>query len=438
MKHTLRSVTCWYCAPSVELRPYVIISIDMGQKTKVNKSRSSDIALRVERVSKSFHLPTEQASGIKQAFINRMRGIKGYKKQQVLKDISFEVEKGDFFGIVGRNGSGKSTLLKLISQIYHPDSGKITVNGSLVPFIELGVGFNPELTGRENVYLNGAMLGFSRDEIDDMYDDIVEFAELADFMDQKLKNYSSGMQVRLAFSVAIKAQGDILVLDEVLAVGDEAFQRKCFSYFAELKRHNKTVVLVTHSMDSVQRFCNKAILIDKGHHFIQGSSAEVASMYRELNADEDSVAQATIDEEDEGTNSSEYVDISCSSSFKDANLVSIDLKVIPRQRLEDVAVTLCIIRDTGEEVFRWVTDEKIEGRVDMVPDKDYKINLEIQNIFPDGSFFIQAGVKKRDRSKSYILVEKADKFTVITRGTHEYDVVWKPHTSFQTNLFKED
>jgi ABC-2 type transport system ATP-binding protein len=177
-------------------------------KTKA-KTKKPEIAVEVKHVSKSFKLPTEQSNGIKQAFINWTRGIKGYKKQEVLKDISFKVEKGDFFGIVGRNGSGKSTLLKLISQIYEPDSGKIKVNGKLVPFIELGVGFNPELTGRENVYLNGALLGFSHEEVSAMYEEIVEFAELEEFMDQKLKNYSSGMQVRLAFSIAIKAQGDI-------------------------------------------------------------------------------------------------------------------------------------------------------------------------------------------------------------------------------------
>ncbi len=252
----------------------------MREKSISKKPKSSDIALKVEHISKSFRLPMEQASGIKQAFINRMRGVKGYTKQQVLKDISFEVKKGDFFGIVGRNGSGKSTLLKLISQIYTPDSGKITVNGSLVPFIELGVGFNPELTGRENVYLNGAMLGFSKEEIDEMYDEIVEFAELHDFMDQKLKNYSSGMQVRLAFSVAIKAQGDILVLDEVLAVGDEAFQRKCSDFFESVKKDNsKTVILVTHSMDSVKRFCNKAMMIREGEITVFGSPDDVANQY---------------------------------------------------------------------------------------------------------------------------------------------------------------
>ena len=241
-------------------------------------------ALEVKHVSKSFRLPTEQANGIKQAFVNWTKGIKGYKEQHVLKDISFKVEKGDFFGIVGRNGSGKSTLLKIISQIYTPEKGTVKVNGTLIPFIELGVGFNPELTGRENIYLNGALFGFSKDEVSAMYDEIVEFAELEEFMDQKLKNYSSGMQVRLAFSIAIKAQGDILVLDEVLAVGDEAFQRKCDDFFSKIKKDKtKTVILVTHSMSSVRRYCNKAIMINQGEVASLGSIDEVVEAYTQLN-----------------------------------------------------------------------------------------------------------------------------------------------------------
>ena len=241
-------------------------------------------ALEVKHVSKSFRLPTEQANGIKQAFVNWTKGIKGYKEQHVLKDISFKVEKGDFFGIVGRNGSGKSTLLKIISQIYTPEKGTVKVNGTLIPFIELGVGFNPELTGRENIYLNGALLGFSKDEVSAMYDEIVEFAELEEFMDQKLKNYSSGMQVRLAFSIAIKAQGDILVLDEVLAVGDEAFQRKCDDFFSKIKKDKtKTVILVTHSMSSVRRYCNKAIMINQGEVASLGSIDKVVEAYTQLN-----------------------------------------------------------------------------------------------------------------------------------------------------------
>ena len=258
---------------------------------------SSDVVLKVNHVSKSFKLPTEQSSGIKQAFINWTKGIKGYKMQHVLRDISFEVERGDFLGIVGRNGSGKSTLLKLISGIYKPNKGDITVNGSLVPFIELGVGFNPELTGRENVYLNGAMLGFSTKQIDAMYDDIVEFAELRDFMDQKLKNYSSGMQVRLAFSVAIKAQGDILVLDEVLAVGDEAFQRKCANFFEKVKDDpNKTVILVTHDMSAVRRYCSKAIMIDGGKIVDSGDPDDVADSYSLENISSDPNARRALKE----------------------------------------------------------------------------------------------------------------------------------------------
>lgn len=247
-------------------------------------SVNSGLALSVQNVSKSFRLPTEQSFGLKRSFINWAKGVKGYTMQHVLKDISFDVDRGDFFGIVGRNGSGKSTLLKIISQIYQPESGSVQVNGKLVPFIELGVGFNPDLTGRENVYLNGALLGFTRSEIDGMYQDIVDFAEIEPFMDQKLRNYSSGMQVRLAFSVAIKAQGDILVLDEVLAVGDEAFQRKCDEYFTQVKEDpSKTVILVTHNMGAVKQYCNKAILISQGRIEAEGNPVKVADMYSDEN-----------------------------------------------------------------------------------------------------------------------------------------------------------
>ena len=247
----------------------------------MNANDGGDVAIRVRDLHKSFKLPTERAWGLKQAIFNRLKGIKGYKKQQVLRGIDFDVKKGEFLGIVGRNGSGKSTLLKVLSGIYVPDKGEVDVYGTLVPFIELGVGFNPELTGRENVYLNGALLGFSNEEVDEMYDEIVNFAELKEFMDQKLKNYSSGMQVRLAFSIAIRARGDILVLDEVLAVGDAAFQQKCNEYFASL-HGNQTVILVTHSMDNVTRFCDRAIMIENGKITCEGKPDKVAKAYLNL------------------------------------------------------------------------------------------------------------------------------------------------------------
>ena len=254
------------------------------------------IAVKVDHVSKYFKLPTEATNSLRTAMVNRFKGIKGYKEQHVLKDISFEVEKGDFFGILGRNGSGKSTLLKIISEIYVPEKGSVTIDGKLVSFIELGVGFNPELTGRENVYMNGAMLGFSTAEIDAMYDDIVDFAELHDFMNQKLKNYSSGMQVRLAFSVAIKAQGDILILDEVLAVGDEAFQRKCNDYFQERKKSGKTTILVTHDMGAVKKYCNKAVLIENGLVKAIGDPFDVSDQYSFDNLESSSHPNGNEDE----------------------------------------------------------------------------------------------------------------------------------------------
>ena len=237
--------------------------------------------ITINHLSKSFKLPIERSWGLKQAIFNRLKGVKGYVNQEVLKDISFNVKKGEFLGIIGRNGSGKSTLLKILAGIYVPDTGSITVNGSIVPFIELGVGFNPELTGRENVYMNGAMLGFSNEDMDQMFDDIVKFAELEPFMDQKLKNYSSGMQIRLAFSIAIRARGDILILDEILAVGDATFQEKCNQYFASLNKE-QTVILVTHSMENVRQFCDRAILIEQGKIVEEGDPEKVADAYMKL------------------------------------------------------------------------------------------------------------------------------------------------------------
>lgn len=270
----------------IQSRPSTSGVVENSHKTVENstsraRKNSKKTVIKVTDLHKSFKLPTERASGLKQAIFNRLKGIKGYTEQKVLRGISFEIKQGEFVGIVGRNGSGKSTLLKLLAGIYTPNQGTIGIDGTLVPFIELGVGFNPELTGRENIYLNGALLGFSNKEMDAMYDEIVRFAELEPFMDAKLKNYSSGMQVRLAFSIAIRARGDILILDEVLAVGDAAFQAKCNDYFASL-HGNQTVILVTHSMENVRRFCDRAILIENGEITADGKPDAVAAAYESL------------------------------------------------------------------------------------------------------------------------------------------------------------
>lgn len=240
---------------------------------------TQEVAIRVKNVSKAFRLSVSKAKTLRSLFFDRLDGKKGYVNREVLKDVSFDIQKGDFFGILGKNGSGKSTLLKMIAKVYTPDAGSIEVNGELVSFIELGIGFNNGLTGRENIYLACALFGFDTKEVDAMYDDIVDFAELHEFMDQKLELYSSGMRVRLAFSVAIQARGEILILDEVLAVGDLAFQEKCHQYFMERKKSGKTTILVTHNMDSVLKYCNKALFIEDGQIAIYGDPIEVTALY---------------------------------------------------------------------------------------------------------------------------------------------------------------
>jgi len=250
-------------------------------------------AIKVEHVGKTFKLPHDRAVSVKSNLINVLKRRHGYELQHALEDINFEVKQGEFFGIVGKNGGGKSTLLKVISGIYSPTRGNVHINGKLTPFIELGVGFNPELSGRENVYLNGALLGFNRKEMEAMYDDIVAFAELGRFMDQKLKNYSSGMQVRLAFSIAIRAKSDILVMDEVLAVGDAAFQKKCFEVFRELKKQKRTIILVTHDMANVEKFCDRVLIIDKGKQLGITTPQEASSIYARLNVDTQETERST-------------------------------------------------------------------------------------------------------------------------------------------------
>lgn len=251
---------------------------------------SSDSIIEVKNLSKIFKLPHERTTSLKSGLISILRGNRGFELQHALENIHFEVKKGEFYGIVGKNGGGKSTLLKIISGIYAPTSGTVTVKGKLTPFIELGVGFNPELTGKENVYLNGALLGFDRDEVRNIYNEIVSFAELERFMDQKLKNYSSGMQVRLAFSIAIRSKSDIFIMDEVLAVGDAAFQKKCLNVFRQFKKEGKTIILVTHDMSSVEKFCDRVLLLDKGKQVGVMTPSQASMHYSRLNVEQQAVA----------------------------------------------------------------------------------------------------------------------------------------------------
>ncbi len=238
-------------------------------------------ALAAQGVEKHFKIPEERSHTLKERALHPLRKSR-HEQLHALKDISFAVEPGEFFGIVGRNGSGKSTLLKCLAGIYRVDQGQIWINGRLSTFIELGVGFNPDLAAFENVALNGIMLGLSPREARARYQRVIEFAELEEFQDLKLKNYSSGMHVRLAFSVAIQVDADILLIDEVLAVGDAAFQQKCFDVFNRMREEGRTIVFVTHDMGAVTRFCHRAMLLERGEMVCIGDPRDVADRYLEI------------------------------------------------------------------------------------------------------------------------------------------------------------
>ena len=239
-------------------------------------------AVVVDGLAKTFTLPTEQVHTLKERALHPFRRS-SMERLEALRGVSFVVEPGEFFGIVGRNGSGKSTLLKCLAGIYRADQGSIHVNGRLSTFIELGVGFNPDLAARDNVTINGVMMGLTPREARDRFDAVIEFSELEEFVDMKLKNYSSGMQVRLAFSVAIQVDADVLLIDEVLAVGDAAFAQKCFDVFYRMRDAGRTVLLVTHDMGAVKRFCNRALLLERGEVVDFGDPDHVARSYLELN-----------------------------------------------------------------------------------------------------------------------------------------------------------
>lgn len=237
-----------------------------------------EYAISVKNISKNFRIPLNgHGNTLQERFINPFRK-KEYREFQALRDLSFDVKKGEFFSVIGPNGVGKSTLLKIVSGIFLPDSGEVVTNGKLVPFLELGVGFNPELTAKENVYLNGTILGLTKAELNEYIDDIFHFAELKDFANVPTKNFSSGMAVRLAFSIAIKVRSDILVLDEVLAVGDGEFQKKCYEYFDNV-RGKKSILFVTHALSSVSKYSDRVLWLKEDRSHEIGSPKDIINKY---------------------------------------------------------------------------------------------------------------------------------------------------------------
>jgi homopolymeric O-antigen transport system ATP-binding protein len=246
------------------------------------RPKSFDDAIVVSHVSKYFRIPREKKRTVYENFVGLFKGDRGYEEFWALRDIDFTVKRGETFGVIGPNGSGKSTLLKVLARVLYPEKGSIAVNGRLAPFLELGVGFHPELTARDNVCLYGSILGLMRRELDRKYEDIMGFAELKRFENVKLRNFSSGMYVRLAFSTAIQADPDIFLLDEILAVGDEHFQKKCIGKIEEFRRSGKTIVFVSHDLEAVKKLCRKSLLLDRGTAVARGDTGRIVEEYLRL------------------------------------------------------------------------------------------------------------------------------------------------------------
>ena len=356
----------------------------------MDKRADRPVRISVDNVGKTFRVPHERSNSLKQTLLSFRK--KGFEEFKVLENINFQVYEGEFFGILGRNGSGKSTLLKLLAGIYEPSEGSITVNGNLTPFIELGVGFNPELSGRENVFLNGAILGLTTKEIERKYKDIVEFAELERFMDQKLKNYSSGMLVRLAFSIAIQAHNGILLVDEVLAVGDERFQNKCLKVFAEIKKDpNKTVIFVSHDMGSVQRFCDRAMVVDSGQLLYIGDTDEAAFKYKKLNFPESVFVDTETGELPFQLRITD-ADGKHKKHFKFGEKLQVHLSWKQDERIKNAGVA--IFRDDGQYMFgtNTIIDKKSVGKDGVV--YEFMANMGGAHYFVQSALF---GASEEDR-----------------------------------------
>jgi ABC-type polysaccharide/polyol phosphate transport system ATPase subunit len=301
-------------------------------------------AVRLQNVSKTFRLPHQKYSTLKERALHPFRS-RTYDELPAARDVSVEIAQGEFFGIVGRNGSGKSTLLKCLAGIYELDEGDIEINGRLSPFIELGVGFNPELTARDNVLINAIMLGLSRKQARERFDEIIAFAELEEFLDLKLKNYSSGMSVRLGFSVAVQADADILLVDEVLAVGDAAFQHKCFEQFEALKAAGKTIVFVTHDMSAVERFCDRAMLIERGEVVSIDAPDRIARQYNQLNFGR--IVHADVEGERSGDRSAEIK----AAWFEDGGYQR--QTAVPQGEFVHVCIEVEFHEEMEDPIFAW-------------------------------------------------------------------------------------
>ncbi len=369
------------------------------------------VVIEARGIGKTFRIPHQRIDSLKERAIHPFTRVE-YREQQVLRDISFDVHEGEFFGIVGRNGSGKSTLLKILSSIYRADRGRVRMAGRLAPFIELGVGFNPELTSRENVVLNGVMMGLGRREAARRLDAVLDFAELREFSDLKLKNYSSGMMVRLAFSVMVEADADIMLVDEVLAVGDAAFAQKCMDVFHAKRRSGRTLVLVTHDMATVEALCDRAMLLHDGEARYIGESQEAALRYLRVNfagSEGDHGPDPSGGVWDVNVNiveaylndgSGERVD-----NVEQGEPIALRIELEARHELAGPIVGLHFVDELGNTVFGFNRPLKVaRGAPDIVPaGRRFTIGGTVENRLRPGRYFVHCYVARNRTQGDYAL-----------------------------------
>jgi ABC-2 type transport system ATP-binding protein len=390
-------------------------------------------AIRVEDLHKSFRIPTQRVDSLKERAVHPFAS-REYRELRALDGISFEIRQGEFFGIVGRNGSGKSTLLKLLASIYRADSGRIQIAGRLAPFIELGVGFNQELTARENVILNGVMMGLTPKEVRERQDSVIDFAELHDFADLKIKNYSSGMLVRLAFSVMLEADADVLLIDEVLAVGDASFQQKCADAFHQMKTEGKTIVLVTHDMNAVEEYCHRALLLADGKVQFVGDPAEAGRDYLKLNFEAGGVSPTGLTES--GSDGARLLECRleneageevASIESRDEIRIRTGLELL-RETASAVHVGFVVTNADGLGVFEFGELMNPEEQAEPFPaGRRFRLLAQVENRLAPGRYFIHCGITSASGISTY--VENAASFVVF--GGPRTNGIITPELSFE-------
>jgi ABC-type polysaccharide/polyol phosphate transport system ATPase subunit len=399
-------------------------------------ARAARTAIQVEGLSKAFRIPTQKVDSLKERAVHPF-AKREHRELQALDGISFEVRQGEFFGIVGRNGSGKSTLLKLLASIYRADAGKIRLAGRLAPFIELGVGFDTELSARENVVLNGVMMGLSPQQARDRLDAVIAFAELDEFADLKLKNYSSGMLVRLAFSLLLEVDADILLIDEVLAVGDAAFQQKCAAAFREMKAEGKTIILVTHEMATVEEYCHRAMLISDGHIAHIGEPDEVGRRYMRLNLDRGvgGTGFAVSDEDSLRLLGARLVDSDGSrvSSVEHGGEIRIEAEIEAMRDFPALEIAYLVVNDDGVGVA--ILRSAIGGDRPRPVEAGERIKVETTapNALAAGHYVVHCGVNRLPEDGVALDVPAAIDF-VVFGGARDRGLVELPHRTTSTSL----